>query len=304
MYQWKFNEDREAIYRMEEVMMDMTSNLHAIMVNPEMTRAKIHAVSVNLRKLLFDNRSIPLIKTCIEKPRMHPLRNSATLTGATEVRTYKSNPDIVMDICDPERKQFVCRAYESPGNYHVIIRPMHGMELNKESGKFECRIPFDENATPITIGKWLNQRLLRIEIEFYSDGKQSFSIETVLRELTNTLGAHASERYGKALSLSQQVKFGELTYMHIFALTTAMYLEKMVDKAERTAINMPRWTNFVKEKKPIEMMAIDRKSMKYPRTVGLQTRPDTPEKNFVAIEMEAHPEDARKTSAVPDEVLR
>jgi len=103
MYQWKFNEDQKAIYRMEEVMMDMTSNLQAVMANPEMTRAKIHAVSVNLRKLLFNSRSTPLIKTCINKPRMHPLRNSAALTGATEVRTYKSNPNIVMDVIDPEK---------------------------------------------------------------------------------------------------------------------------------------------------------------------------------------------------------
>jgi len=169
---------------------------------------------------------------------------------------------------------------------------MHGMGLNEASGKFECRIPFDESAKPITIGKWLNRRLLRIGIEFYSDGKQSFSIETVLRELTNTLGAHASESYGKALGLSQQVEFGELTYIHIFTLMTARYIEKMVDKAEGAAIKMPRWTNFVKEKKPIEIMAIDRKSLKYPRTVGLQTRPDTPERDFIAIEMEAHPDEA------------
>ncbi|MDE0630653.1 MAG: hypothetical protein OXH73_04040 [Caldilineaceae bacterium] len=189
------------------------------------------SMSIAIRKLMLGGRKA-LLRKCIHKPDFHPL---ALFSSFASVTITWPGERVRVDVSHQDGRN---EKVELPVIDHfTIIYPVYGIH-HVRGMTFGIHDPFDYNSEPIKVTKWLNTRVVEI------DGQQ-FSAEQVLRFMANKEGAHSEDnpamifpkgydgimnqmKWDKSHSLFNEIKFGELTYLHLFTLFTGFYVVNMV----------------------------------------------------------------------------
>jgi len=254
-HQWRFSEnvDNREIKQLEEAMINISTDLHVITQLVGSAEAKAAQMSVSLRKLLFDQRSGALLERCIEGLKLHPLQTKEKLQamdGGSMKSSFGTADGGNLDIEEVDRntgnptgRKFRLHTMQCEGGF--LIRPMHGIVLDKKTDVFHCQNPFEISgeAALTDVKSWLNKNLVKF-------GKNVFSVRDVLRQVANSEGAHATkwwEEEGNSLEHASRFKFGGASYSHIFTLLTAMYICEMIRKIKDVRAKMPTWTNTDKK---------------------------------------------------------
>lgn len=287
-HRWRFSEnaDSREIKQLEEAMINISTDLHVITQIVGSAEAKAAQISVSLRKLLFDQRSESLLERCIEDMKLHPLQTKEKLQdmdggsmGARFGTAGGGNLDIEevdRNTGEPIGRKFRFHPMQCEGGF--LVKPMHGIILDKNTDAFHCHNPFEtsRDVELIDAKNWLNTDLVKF-------GKDVFKVRDVLRQVANSEGAHATkwwEEEGNSLELASRFKFGGASYSHIFTLLTAIYICRMIRQAEDVQMKIPTWVNT--DKRTIEpanvkvkkkYAAIAQQTIKLPMYLGLVPYP-------------------------------
>ena len=229
MHDWKLSPDvnQHALYALLECTMSIGHTLssvstagHAISLPHLLAAAR--GVSVDLRKILLDDNGRLLHKS-ISEPLIHPMKSLPDIHPALFIRQF---PSASFHI---ETEGGQTSDITVPAHAHTtVIHPLPGISHNGDD-TFEVSTPFDLTAKPVRVSHWLNQKVLRVDQHRFDAGES-------IRLLANREGAHASDnisfvtpvsfdssptvRFGAATS----VRFGGLSYLHLFVLFTGFYL--------------------------------------------------------------------------------
>ena len=194
-------------------------------------QAVVRQISVPLRKLCLDKEGA-LLKKVIANPTFHPLGGQkgryrrATLLWRSEPREW------VMGFADGKEKTVVVPETE----HEIEIGRLYGVDF-LEDGWCAIHSPFDLAAHPVPLDAWLDAKALQVN-------SVSYTIRDALGLVADYEGAHANELHawiavgvnpedmdkGRKMKyrLVNSVYFGCLSYVHVVALYTALYLTGQV----------------------------------------------------------------------------
>ena len=194
-------------------------------------QAVVRQISVPLRKLCLDKEGA-LFKKAIANPTFHPLGGQkgryrrATLLWRSEPREW------VMGFADGKEKTVVVPETE----HEIEIGRLYGVDF-LEDGWCAIHRPFDLAAHPVPLDAWLDAKALQVN-------SVSYTIRDALGLVADYEGAHANELHawiavgvnpedmdkGRKMKyrLVNSVYFGCLSYVHVVALYTALYLTGQV----------------------------------------------------------------------------
>ncbi len=194
-------------------------------------QAVVRQISVPLRKLCLDKEGA-LLKKAIANPTFHPLGGQkgryrrATLLWRSEPREW------VMGFADGKEKTVVVPETE----HEIEIGRLYGVDF-LEDGWCAIHRPFDLAAHPVPLDAWLDAKALQVN-------SVSYTIRDALGLVADYEGAHANELHawiavgvnpedmdkGRKMKyrLVNSVYFGCLSYVHVVALYTALYLTGQV----------------------------------------------------------------------------
>lgn len=196
-------------------------------------QAAIRRISVPLRKLLLDDEGA-LLKKTINSPAFPPLGGKkgqyrrATLSWRSERREW------VFGYADGKRETVVV-----PETKHEIeIGRLYGVDF-LEDGWCAIHSPFDLMAGRVPMDAWLGAQVLQVN-------SVSYSVKDALRLVADYEGAHTNELpawvavgvnpedidRGRNMKyrLVNAVYFGCLSYPHVVALYTALYITKRMQQ--------------------------------------------------------------------------
>ena len=94
---------------------------------------------------------------------------------------------------------------------------------------------FDDGVVPITIHRWLHQRLFCVD-------NREYSLFDTLKFIANKEAAHVDTDNDILLEDMERVHFGHTTYYHIVAILTAAYLIDQYKTGQEA--NRSEWEKF------------------------------------------------------------
>ena len=181
-------------------------------------------ISTSVRKILLDGNG-SLLKRCVVDPNLHPLKAPLGSGPITFVRHFEEQ-SFRLGWVDGRSSDITIPAFD----HTATIHPLHAVR-HIAGEQFALYDPFDYNAEPIKLGRWMNAKILEI------DGQQ-FKAEQVLRDMSNKEGAHIEENpwfivppdlnidkdSNTLHRLANGLRFGGMTYLQIFALFAGLYI--------------------------------------------------------------------------------
>lgn len=183
-------------------------------------------VSIELRKLLFD--SMPLLHVVLHRPRLRPLNQRQPLSGDV----YEKGR--ILSIA-PGTSAGPLLEYVSTRRWHIKVNPLHGLRFDSTEKKWTFYLMFDNAAVPISLDRWLRQRV------FFVDDRE-YSLFDTLKFLSNKEAAHVDTTNSVLMKDMERVHFGHTTYYHIVAILTAAYLLSEYQASQR--VNKSEWQAF------------------------------------------------------------
>lgn len=183
-------------------------------------------VAVELRKLLFDSR--PLLHHVLERPRFQPLKKHETLTGDI----YEN--ECVMSIAAAS-SDGVSLGGVATHKWHIRVHPLHGLRFDGISENWTFYPMFDTGAVPITLERWLRQRLFCVD-------DREYSLLDTLKFIANKEAVHVDIAGDGLQRDMERVHFGHTTYYQIVAVLTAAYLSAEYWGSRQA--NKDEWQNF------------------------------------------------------------
>ena len=204
-------------------------------------QAVVRRISVPLRKLLLDDEG-GLLKKTIDSPAFPPLGGKkgryrrATISWRSERREW------VLGYADGKRETVVV-----PETKHEIeIGRLYGVDF-LEDGWCAIHSPFDLMARPVPLDAWLGAQTLQVN-------SVSYTVNDALRLVADYEGAHTNELpalvgvgvnpedfdKGRKMKyrLVNSVYFGCLSYPHLVALYTALYVTERMRQLLARSANM------------------------------------------------------------------
>ena len=183
-------------------------------------------VSVELRKLLFDRK--PLLQAVLNQPRLHPLKDRKSLTGDT----YQNERTVSIALGTSVGPSLGDVASHK---WHIKVHPLHGLRFDNPEKKWEFNPMFDDGAAPITVDRWLRQRLFCVD-------NREYSLFDTLKFIANKEAAHVDTDNDILSEDMERVHFGHTTYYHIVAILTAAYLSDQHGAGQQA--NRSEWERF------------------------------------------------------------
>ena len=196
-------------------------------------QAVVRRISVPLRKLLLDDEGA-LIKRTIDNPAFPPLGGKkgqyrrATMSWRTERR------ELVLGYADGKKETVVV----PETNHEIEIGRLYGVDF-LEDGRCAIHSPFDFMARRVPVDAWLGAQALQVN-------SVSYSVKDTLRLVADYEGAHTNELpafvgvginpedidKGRKMKyrLANAVYFGCLSYPHVVALYTALYITRRMQQ--------------------------------------------------------------------------
>lgn len=204
-------------------------------------QAIVRQVSVPLRKLLLDDEGA-LLKKTMASPVFPPLGGKkgryhrATMSWRSERRefvlTYTNGKQETVIV--PETK------------YEIEIGRLYGVDF-LEDGWCSIHSPFDLMARPMPLDAWLGTKALQVN-------SVGYTVKDALGLVADYEGAHANELpalvavgvnpddvdkgRNKTYRLANWVYFGCLSYPHVLALYTALYVTGRMQELLVKSVNM------------------------------------------------------------------
>lgn len=184
-------------------------------------------VSVELRKLLLDGT--PLVHHVLKGPRFQPLRDRGGLTGDV----YENS--VTMRVA-PGAVDGPHLALMAERTWNLAVHPLHGLHFESEKKLWVLKPLFDAEEQPLTLKKWLRQRLFQVDQRVYSLGD-------TLKYVANKEAAHVDIKRNERSRDMERVHFGHTTYPHLVAVLVASYMLERC-RASRTE-NAELWGQFL-----------------------------------------------------------
>ena len=187
----------------------------------------VRQVSVPLRKLCLDGEGA-LLKKTIASPTFPPLGGQKSRYGRTTISWRSERREVVFTYANGKKETVVV----PESKQEIEIGRLYGIDFLEDGG---CTIhsPFDFTAHPVSMGAWLGAKALQVN-------SVSYTVEDALRLVANYEGAHTNELPALVAvgvnpedidkdgnmkyRLVNSVYFGCLSYVHVVALYTALYL--------------------------------------------------------------------------------
>ena len=190
-------------------------------------QAVVRRISVPLRKLLLDDEGA-LLKKAIDGPAFPPLGGKKGQYRRATISWHSERRECVFGYADGKRETVVV-----PETKHEIeIGRLYGVDF-LEDGWCAIHSPFDLMARPAPMDAWLGAQALQVN-------SVSYTVKDALRLVADYEGAHSNELpawvavgvnpeafdRGRNMKyrLVNSVYFGCLSYPHVVALYTALYL--------------------------------------------------------------------------------
>ena len=190
-------------------------------------QAVIRQISVPLRKLLLDDEGA-LLKKTISSPTFPPLGGKKSRYRRATISWRSERREWVLTDADGKQETVIV-----PETTHEIeIGRLYGIDF-VEDGWCAIHSPFDVLARPIPLDAWLDAKALQIN-------SVSYTVKDALQIVADYEGAHTNELpawvavgvnpedidKGRKMKyrLLNSVYFGCLSYAHVVALYTALYL--------------------------------------------------------------------------------
>ena len=165
-------------------------------------------VSIQLRKLLFDGS--PLFHAVLVRPRLHPLVDRGTLAGDVYENAFQVS-------IAPASSKGVRLGAVSTHTWKVAVHPLHGLQFDQSEKTWMLRPMFNTGAAPVTMDRWLRQRLFSV------DGRE-YSLSDTLKYLANKEAAHVDTERTSLSKDMERIHFGNTCYYHIVTLLTGAYI--------------------------------------------------------------------------------
>ena len=187
----------------------------------------VRQISIPLRKLCLDDQGA-LLKKTIASPTFHPLGGQKGRYGRATLSWRSERREVVRTYANGEKKTDVVPETE----HEIEIGRLYGVDFLRDRS---CAIhsPFDLMARPVPMDAWLDAKALQVN-------SVSYTVEDALRLVADYEGAHTNELpawvavgvnpedvdKGRRMKyrLVNSVYFGCLSYVHVVALYTALYL--------------------------------------------------------------------------------
>ncbi len=184
-------------------------------------------ISVPLRKLLLDGNGY-LLKSCFSDPNLHALKPPVPDQRSVTIVQNFQRPAMTFGWADGKKSTIEIPEYQQ----RTTIQPLYGI-CHAQDDEFLIDMPFDYERDPLKFQAWANTKVLEV------DGHM-FTSKDLLREIANNEGAHIGDGIKLALPNSSSaqfdhqknlrykavnaVKFGTLSYAHLFCIWTGLYL--------------------------------------------------------------------------------
>ena len=190
-------------------------------------QAVVRQLSVPLRKLCLDDEGA-LLKKTIASPTFHPLGGQKGRYGRAKIRWHSERREALFTYADGKTRTAVVPETE----HEIEFGRLYGVDFLEDES---CAIhsPFDLMARPVPLDAWLDAKALQIN-------SVSYTVRDALRLVADYEGAHTNELpawvavgvnpedvdKGKSMKyrLVNSVYFGCLSYVHVVALYTALYV--------------------------------------------------------------------------------
>ena len=196
-------------------------------------QAVVRQISVPLRKLCLDGEGA-LLKKTIASPTFPPLGGEKSRYGCATISWRSERREAVFTYANGKKETVVV-----PETKHEIeIGRLYGVDF-LEDGWCTIQSPFDLMARPVPLDAWLGARALQVN-------SVSYTVKDALRLVADYEGAHANELpawvavgvnpedidKGRNMKyrLVNSVYFGCLSYVHVVALYTALYLTRQMQQ--------------------------------------------------------------------------
>ena len=190
-------------------------------------QAIVRQISVPLRKLLLDDEGA-LLKRTIANPAFLPLGGKKGRYRHATMSWHSERRESVLTYADGRQETVVV-----PETKHEIeIGRLYGVDFLKD-GWCLIHSPFDPMARPVPLDAWLDTKALQVN-------SVSYTVKDALRLVADYEGAHANELpawvavgvnpddFDKGRNMKYRlvnsVYFGCLSYPHVLALYTALYV--------------------------------------------------------------------------------
>ena len=191
-------------------------------------------ISTRLRKLLLPGGE-ELLKRCFAT-KMHPLTTAREDNNSETLIQRIGNTAVGYTVgYSPEHRE---ETFQSEHEHETVIGPLYGLRRIADL-TYQFHDPFDWSAPPLSLKKWLNLKVLRVD-------DVAINAETMLRMMANKEGAH-SELDEMAISnpampvsitmgdpedepyrRANIVNFSGISYPQIFTFLVAFYLARMM----------------------------------------------------------------------------
>ena len=183
-------------------------------------------VSIELRKLLFD--SSPLLHAVLHRPRLHPLNDGGSIRGDI----YRN--ERILSIA-PGTSDGQLAGGIASHKWQIEVHPLHGLRFDSTAKNWTIYPMFNTDAVPLTLDRWLRQRLFCVN-------DREYSLFDTLKFVANKEAAHVDIDNDILLEDMERVHFGHTTYYHIIAILTASYLSSEYQASQQ--VDKSEWQRF------------------------------------------------------------
>ena len=204
-------------------------------------QATVRQISVPLRKLCLDGDGA-LLKKTIAAPSFHPLGGQKSRYRRATISWRSERRECVLALANGEKETVVVPETEN----EIEIGRLYGVDF-LEDGWCTIHSPFDLTAPPLPLDAWLGTKALQVN-------SVSYTVKDALRLVADYEGAHTNELpaviavgvnpeeidKGRNMKyrLVNSVYFGCLSYVHVVALYTALYLASRMQELLAASANM------------------------------------------------------------------
>ena len=200
----------------------------------------IRQISVPLRKLCLDDEG-SLLKKTIDNPTFHPLGGQKGRYRCATISWRSEHRECVLTYANGKEQTVVVPESEN----EIEIGRLYGVDF-AEDGWCALHSPFDLKARPVPLDAWLDAKALQVN-------SVSYTIKDALKLVADYEGAHTNELpawvavgvnpedfdTGRNMKyrLVNSVYFGCLSYVHLLALYTALYITGKMQQLLANASN-------------------------------------------------------------------
>ena len=128
-----------------------------------------------------------------------------------------------------------CDTLVAAHTWSITVHPLHGLRLDSQSKKWIAELLFDEEAQPLTLGTWLNQRLFQVDQRVYSLGD-------TLKFVANKEAVHVDINRDEQSKDMDRVHFVHTTYPQLVAMLVASCMLERYRASRRE--NAELWGQF------------------------------------------------------------